>query len=160
MLGFGGGPSFIPLIQEEVVENNGWLTTDEFVEALAIGYTLPGPIATKLAAYVGWKISGTTGMVMGVLGTVCPSMFLMILLMTFAIQFKDNPKMQGVLRGIKPAIVAMLAWTVWEIAPKSIHDIPQILVCVVTFIALVLWSMHPAWAIIVAGVVGLIFFSN
>lgn len=156
LLGFGGGPSFIPLIQEEVVEVNGWLTDEEFIDTLAIGNTLPGPIATKMAAFTGWKIAGPMGAIMGVLGTVGPSMILMIILMTFLSQLKDNPKMQGLLRGIRPAVVALLAWTAWSIAPKSIKNIPQAILAIVTFLAIALLNIHPAIAIIVAGLIGLI----
>lgn len=156
LLGFGGGPAFIPLIQEEVVEVNGWLTTEEFVDALAMGNTLPGPIATKMAAYTGWKIAGPVGAVMGVLGTVGPSMIFMIILMTFLFQFKDDPRMQGVLKGIRPAVVAMLAWTVWEIAPRSIKNVPQVIVMAVTFVAISIFNIHPGLAVIGAGVVGVL----
>ena len=156
LLGFGGGPSFIPLIQEEVVEVNGWLTTEEFVDALAMGNTLPGPIATKMAAYTGWKVAGGVGAAMGVLGTVGPSMILMILLMTFLLQFKDDPRMQGVLKGIRPAVVAMLAWTVWEIAPNSIKNVPQALVMAATFLAMSIFNVHPGVAVIGAAIIGIL----
>ena len=54
---YGGGPSMIPLVQEEVVDVNGWMTIEEFTDALAMGYALPGPIATKMAAYIGYKVA-------------------------------------------------------------------------------------------------------
>ncbi len=157
LLGFGGGPAFIPLIQEEVVEVNGWLTTEEFVDTLAMGNTLPGPIATKMAAYTGWKIAGTPGAILAVTGTVGPSMILMIMLVTFAYGLKDAPRMQGLLRGIRPAVVALLAWTAWDIAPKTIKSVPQAVVAVVTFLAIILFNIHPALAIILAAVVGVLF---
>lgn len=155
LLGFGGGPAFIPLIQEEVVEVNGWLTTEEFIDTLAIGNTLPGPIATKMAAYTGWKIGGPIGAIMAVLGTVGPSMILMIILMVSLNQLKDDPRVQGVLQGIRPAVVALLAWTAWSIAPKSIKNVPQAILAVATFIAIAAFNIHPAIAIIVAGLIGL-----
>ncbi len=53
IFGFGGGPSMIPLVQHEVVDRHHWLTNQEFVDAMAMGYALPGPIATKMSGYVG-----------------------------------------------------------------------------------------------------------
>ena len=61
LFGFGGGPSMIPLIQEEVVDAQAWLTQDEFVDAFAFGNSLPGPIATKIAGYVGYQVAGVGG---------------------------------------------------------------------------------------------------
>jgi chromate transporter len=158
VLGFGGGPAFIPLIQEEVVDVNGWLTTEEFVDTLAIGNTLPGPIATKMAAYTGWKIAGVPGASLAVLGTVGPSMILMILLITFANNLQDNPRMQGVLKAIRPAVVALLAWTVWDIAPKAIKETSQGVLAVATFAVIIMFNVHPGLAIVGAAVIGFLFF--
>jgi len=159
VLGFGGGPSFIPLIQEEVVANRGWLTDEEFVDTLAMSNTLPGPITTKIAAYTGWKIAGAPGVIMGLLGLVGPSMILIILFATFIFGLKDQPRMRGVLSGIRPAVVALLAWTVWDIAPKAVRNVPQGILMVVTFGAMVLFNIHPGVAIVAAAVVGFLFFA-
>ena len=158
VLGFGGGPAFIPLIQEEVVDVRGWLTTEEFIDTLAMGNTLPGPIATKMAAYTGWKLAGVPGAILAVAGTVGPSMILMILLITYVYSLKDQPRMQGVLRGIRPAVVALLAWTAWDIAPKAVKNVPQGIVALATFAAIILFNIHPALAIIGAAVVGFLWF--
>ncbi len=61
ILGYGGGPSVIPLIRHDAVTRYGWLTDDEFGETLAIANALPGPIATKMAAYLGYKLKGSGG---------------------------------------------------------------------------------------------------
>lgn len=159
ILGFGGGPSFIPLIQEEVVAKRGWLTDEEFVDTLAMSNTLPGPITTKIAAYTGWKIAGVPGVVLGLLGLVGPSMILIILFISFVFGLKDQPRMQGVLRGIRPAVVALLAWTVWDIAPKAVKTMPQGILVIVTFVAMVLFNIHPGVAIVVAALVGFLFFA-
>ncbi|RKJ34138.1 chromate transporter, partial [Butyricicoccus sp. 1XD8-22] len=63
ILGYGGGPATIPLIEHEVVENYGWMTTSEFSEVLALGNSLPGPIATKMAGFIGYEVGGVLGVV-------------------------------------------------------------------------------------------------
>jgi len=110
IFGYGGGPSMIPLIQEEVVDVNHWLTTEEFVDALAIGNALPGPIAVKMSAYVGYKMAGLLGAFTGLLGMIAPSTMLMLILAALFLHYKDHPKVQGTLKAVRPAVVALLAW--------------------------------------------------
>src|SRR5690606_17857743 len=73
LFGYGGGPGSIPLIKREVVDIYHWMTDEQFAEALAFGNALPGPIATKLATYVGFHVAGTPGAVAGVAGIVLPT---------------------------------------------------------------------------------------
>lgn len=61
VLGYGGGPASIPLMQEEIVNHYGWLTNEQFADVLAVGNALPGPIATKIAAFVGYEVAGWIG---------------------------------------------------------------------------------------------------
>jgi len=74
ILGYGGGPATIPLLEYEVVHRYGWFTTQEFSEMVALGNGLPGPIATKLAAHIGFEKAGVLGAITGLFGTVAPSL--------------------------------------------------------------------------------------
>ena len=78
MLGFGGGPSSIPLVHQEVVKKYEWMTDDEFGDTLALANTLPGPIATKMAGYIGYRVAGIWGYLMLLLASVIPTVVLMI----------------------------------------------------------------------------------
>lgn len=80
IVGYGGGPASIPLVQNEVVNRYGWLTVSEFSEVLALGNALPGPIATKMAGYIGYQQGGILGSIVGIFATVAPSLILMIVL--------------------------------------------------------------------------------
>ncbi len=92
ILGYGGGPASIPLIEHEVVKNYEFLTTTEFGEILALGNALPGPIATKLAGYIGYHVAGTPGAIVALIATIVPSLVAMILLLGLIMKFKDSPK--------------------------------------------------------------------
>jgi len=89
MLGFGGGPAAIPLVQKEVVDTYKWMDADEFSDILALGNALPGPIATKLAGYIGFRVGGFWGMLNGVLATIVPTIILMIVLLASLNAFRD-----------------------------------------------------------------------
>jgi len=95
IFGYGGGPSMIPLIQEEVVDRQRWLAIEEFIDALAMGNALPGPIAIKMPAYVGFKIAGLPGAIAGVIGMMLPCFVLMLVLATFFLRYKDMPQVQA-----------------------------------------------------------------
>ena len=79
ILGYGGGPTTIPLVQKEVVERFKWMNNEEFGDVLAIGNTLPGPIATKMAGYIGFRIGGILGMINAIFSTILPTIILMII---------------------------------------------------------------------------------
>ncbi|MBU5195311.1 chromate transporter, partial [Vibrio cholerae] len=83
ILGYGGGPSSIPLVKKEVVDKYKWMTDDEFSDVLALGNALPGPIATKMAGYIGWQVKGVFGMINAIIASVVPTILLMIVLLTF-----------------------------------------------------------------------------
>jgi len=108
ILGYGGGPSIVPLIQHEVVAVYGWFTPAEFTEIFAMGNALPGPIAPKLAAYIGFNQAGVLGAVIGVIATVAPSAILMVILMGLLKRHKDSPRVQRLTRYIRPTIAVLI----------------------------------------------------
>lgn len=81
MLRYGGGPSSIPLVRAEVVTKYRWMTDEEFAEILAIANALPGPIATKMASYIGYEQAGILGAAVAVFASVAPSLILLMALL-------------------------------------------------------------------------------
>ena len=153
---YGGGPSMIPLIQEEVVEVHGWMSIEEFTDALAMGYALPGPIATKMAGYVGYKIANLPGLLAALLGTVLPSLLMMMALAALFWSYKDSPYVQATLTAVRPAVVGLLFVVVWQMFPKSVTSWHTGLIAAVTFAAIILLNVHPALAIVVSAVIGVV----
>ncbi len=165
LFGFGGGPSMIPLIQEEVVEVQKWLTQDEFLDAFAFGNSLPGPIATKMAGYVGFKVAGWPGAAAGLLAVSVPTVLAMIALGSLYLKYRDTTWMTAFLKGVRPVVIALLALVVWEFAPRALGTPPQWLanwglwlLAVGSLVAAIRFGIHPALLIVVGGVVGLTFF--
>ncbi len=108
ILGYGGGPAIIPLIQTEVVENYKWMTTQEFNEALAMANALPGPIATKMAGYIGFQEGGYIGSFVAVFAAVAPSLILMLTLMGILYKFRTSPQVKRMTLYVKPTIAVLL----------------------------------------------------
>ena len=117
LLAWGGGPSMIPLMQQEVLAQN-WLTAEEFIDALALGNALPGPIATKMSIYVGYRQAGLLGALAGVSGTIAPSGVLMLILALFFLALKDSPAIQSALQAVRPAVIGLLVWTAYDLGDK------------------------------------------
>lgn len=153
LFGFGGGPSMIPLMQAECVRS-GWVTEEQFLEGLAAGNALPGPIATKMALYVGWHQAGLGGAAAAFAGVLTPSTVLMGVLGAFLLKNREHPWVAAALRGVKPAIVGMLAWVAWDLAPSGIQGWAGVLIAVAAFAVLVL-RVHPLFVIVGAAAVGI-----
>ena len=156
VLGYGGGPAMIPLIQEEVVEGHTWMTDEEFVDTLAMGNTLPGPIATKMSMFVGYKVGGWVGAILGLVGLLWPSSVLMMVLGIAFLRFKDMPFAQAMLTAVRPVVVALLAYTAYSVLPASVKNWHTGLIAVVAFVAVAFFNVHPALTILIAAILGLI----
>jgi chromate transporter len=162
ILGYGGGPPSIPLIENEVVGRYGWLTVNEFSEVLALGNALPGPIATKMAGYIGYQQGGVLGAFIGIFATVAPSLILMIALLQLLYKFKDSPKVKRMTNYIRPAIAVLLGIMTVDFFFTSYHGAgtwQTLLVAVLSFLLMEKWKIHPAYVITVSLVYGAVFLS-
>ncbi|RAK20415.1 chromate transporter [Anoxybacillus vitaminiphilus] len=160
ILGYGGGPSSIPLIENEVVDRYGWLTVNEFSEVLALGNALPGPIATKMAGYIGYQQGGVLGAFIGIFATVAPSLILMIALLQLLYKFKDSPQVKRMTNYIRPTIAVLLGGMTVDFFSASYHDVgtwQTLLLAVLSFLLMEKWKIHPAYVITLSLVYGALF---
>lgn len=151
ILGFGGGPSVIPLIRYEAVSRYHWLSDDEFGEILAIANALPGPIATKMAAYLGYKQKGVLGACTGVLAHILPTCLAMILLLAAVNVLSYSKAVTGMISAVMPVIAVMLGLMAYEFAEKAVKGLGKWLGCfcfLISFLLLQVISIHPAIVII------------
>ena len=119
MLGFGGGPSAIPLFHAEAVKKYKWMSEDEFGDTLALGNTMPGPIATKMAGYIGYRVGGFIGSIVALVAVVVPTVVLMILLLGALQQFKGLVWVNSMSAAVVPVVGVMLAVMTWDFIKKS-----------------------------------------
>lgn len=160
MLGYGGGPSSIPLVHTEVVKRNHWMTDDEFSDILALGNSLPGPIITKMAGYIGYRIGGVIGLFNATLATVIPTVLIMITLMGFLSRYQDSPIIKGMTQAVAPVVGVMLFSLTYSFLTKSGADLGWVATIVIGLVSLVLYqfmNIHPAFvigALLVYGLLG------
>jgi chromate transporter len=153
ILGYGGGPASIPLVENEVVNTYHWVGVDEFSRILALANSLPGPIATKMAGYIGFMEGGTLGSLIGLFATVAPSMILMIVLLKILYKFKDSPKVKRLTLLIRPTIAVLLGVMTIHFFRTSVNHsgwIQAFALVVVSAFLLERLRIHPAFVIVAA----------
>ena len=159
ILSYGGGPASIPLMQQEIVERYKWFTSEQFADALAIGNTLPGPIAPKMGAYIGYNVAGVLGAVTAILATVAPTAIIIVALAKFLLAYKDSPRLQGMLKVAKPIVVVLLLQTAIEMmTKKSYPNWTAYAVSTVALGAVMLLKIHPALVILAGLGMGFVFY--
>lgn len=163
IVGYGRGPASIPLVENEVVDRFGWMTVAEFSEMLAMANALPGPIATKMAGFIGFQQAGILGAIVGVFATVAPSLILMILLLSLLSKFKNSPRVKTMTNLIRPAIGVLLGIMAFQFFQTS-YDASGWLqtgfLIIVSFILLEKMKVHPAFVILGSLAYGAIFLGS
>ncbi|MFS8652416.1 MAG: chromate transporter [Caldibacillus sp.] len=160
ILGYGGGPATIPLVENEVVGTYGWLTHQEFSEMLAFANTLPGPIATKMAGYIGYEIGGLPGLVIALFATIAPTLVIMIVLLSWLLKYKESPKVIRMSNYVRPAVAVLLGVLAYNFFFDSFVQIGStqtIFIGAVSLLLLEKWKVHPVYVVMGAIVYGALF---
>ena len=187
LFGFGGGYAMLSMIQGEVVTKYAWLTTADFTDIVAISQMTPGPIGINSATYVGYTAIVNAGFnpILGILGSsiatlavVLPSFILMFLISKFFLRFQNHPAVEAVFKGLRPAIVGLLAAAALLLMNSEnfgqFSNLPlsnmkvflqanyqiiiSIIIFLITFIATRRFKVSPILMIILCGVDGFILF--
>ncbi|WP_280771764.1 chromate transporter [Salipaludibacillus daqingensis] len=147
ILGYGGGPSSIPLVQQEAVVTYKWMNDEEFSDVLALGNTLPGPIITKMAGYIGYHVSGIPGLLVAIGASVIPTVFLMVILVSLLSTFREVSWINGMTEAVAPVVGVMLftlAYSFYRQSTKSLGWKSAVIISVVSIITFVIFDLHPA----------------
>lgn len=147
-LGFGGGPAVVPLIQAEAVDRYHWMDNEEFANALAVGNVLPGPIATKMAGYIGYRVAGWLGAITALIGTILPTVLVVIFLGSIIINYSDSPAVEAMLKAVRPVVVILIAQTAYDMGKKSFPTKSTWVIGLITVVLIYLLPVHPAFIIV------------
>ncbi len=153
----GGGYAMLPLIEHEIIDKKKWIGSEDFLNALAIAQSLPGPIAVNTATFVGYRLRGVSGCLAGVLGTVMPSFLCMIVIAAFFRGIKDNATVAAVFTGIRPAVAALVAASAWSLGVKA--KLTPFTLCLAVLAAACVWlgRISPAWVVLAIAFAGAMF---
>jgi len=152
ILGFGGGPSVIPIIRHEAVVKYQWINDDEFGETLAIANALPGPIATKMSAYLGYRLKGVSGAIVSTVAHILPTCLAMVALVTLVSVLSSSQIIQNMIGAVTPVIAVLLGIMAYEFGQKTLKGFGMIFgiaLFLVAFIGLQVLSIHPGIIVII-----------
>ena len=138
----------LPLIQREVVERKKWISEEEFLNMIALAQAAPGLIAVNSAIFIGWRIGGWKGVCGAVLGAVLPSFLIILTIAILFREWKDLPAVEAVFKGVRPAVVALIAAPLFKLAKSA--KISWITAIIPIAAALLIWLGHvnPVWVIL------------
>ena len=171
LFSIGGGYAAMPLIQRQVVELHSWLTMEQFADIITIAEMTPGPVAVNSATFVGIQIAGIPGARVATAGCVLPSCVIVTLLAYFYYKYKKLTYVQGILSGLRPAVVAMIASAGISLIVLSFFDgagisaglaglqpIP-VAIFIIALAVLRIWKPSPIYVMLGAGAAGAALYS-
>ena len=163
LFSFGGGYAAMPLIQGQVVTLHGWLTMSEFTDLITISQMTPGPIAVNSATFVGLKIAGIPGAIVATAGCILPSCIIVTILAKLYLKYRTMDLLQGVLKSLRPAVVAMIAsagililknafWGSGETISLTGTEWSIVVIYGISVLLLRKTKLNPVWVMVLAGV--------
>lgn len=160
-VGFGGGWAILPLIEREIVQDAGWLTESEYLNLVAIAGSTPGPIAVNAATYVGLRLGGPLGAVIATSAVILPPFIIISLVVYFVTGLFSNPIVQGVLNGLKAAVIGLIAIALYTTAKQTTVSLAGLVQVGVLFamtaaviVMIAKYHVHPLIALLIAAFAG------
>lgn len=150
----GGGYAMVPLIENEIVTKRKWIAQEDFIDLLAISQSSPGILAVNISIFIGYKLRGIRGSIVTALGTILPSFIIILAIALFFHSFKDNPIVERIFKGIRPAVVALIAAPTFTMGRSAKINRYNLWIPVVSALLIWLLGFSPIWIIIAAGVGG------
>ena len=157
MFTLGGGYAMIPIIEEEVVNRHRWVDKEEMLDLIAIAQSCPGVFAINISIFVGYKLRKVRGAIATALGTALPSFLIILAIAMFFHQFEDNRYIAAMFRGIRPAVVALIAVPTFNLGKSAQLNRFTVWIPVVSALLIWLLGVSPIWIIIAAGLGGYIY---
>lgn len=153
----GGGYAMLPLIEHEVVDKNLWLSKEDFLDVVAVAQSLPGIFAVNISIFIGYKLRKLKGSIVCALATILPSFLIILLIAMFFSQYKDNPVIAKLFKGIRPTIVALIAVPVFSSAKAAKITFKTAIIPILSVVLISFLNVSPVFVILIAGLAGVLY---
>lgn len=153
----GGGYAMIPIMEREFVDKHQWMDRQEFMDIMVVAQTTPGIFAIDMASHIGYKLRGVWGGIVGALGIALPSIIAIMVIAMFFQNFKDNEYVAKFFRGVRPAVVALIAAPCFKMAKTANITWRTVWIPVVCAALIWLLGVSPIYIIIAAGLAGYLY---
>ena len=157
MFTIGGGYAMIPLIEKEVVDHHKWLTKEELLDLMAIAQSCPGVFAINISIFIGYKLRRVKGAITTCIATALPSFLIILATAIFFKQFKDNAYVEAIFKGIRPAVVALIAVPTFNLAKSAKIGWTNCWIPIACALAIWALGVSPIYIIIIAGIAGYLY---
>ncbi len=154
LVAFGGGFVMVPLLQADVVERYGWLTHQQFLDAVALGQMTPGPVLVTVT-FIGYRLSGLVGAVVATVAIFLPSFVLTLGASHSLDRLQKCARLQGFLWGVKTAVVGLIFGAAVSLAPAGLQEPPQYGLVVLALVVLLTRKVEAGLVVIACGLLGL-----
>ena len=153
----GGGYAMIPLMQRELVTRHGWLSDEDFMDEVALSQAMPGVFAVNMASMTGYRLRGVRGAIVATVGNVLMPIVFILALAVFFRTFRDNPVVERIFMGLRPAVVALVAAPVFTMARSAKVTWSNVWIPVVSALLIWLFGVSPIVVVLVAALLGYIY---
>ncbi|MBQ8423231.1 MAG: chromate transporter [Coprobacter sp.] len=147
----GGGYAMVPIIEEALVDKKGWISRDDFVDTLALSQSASGILAVNISIVTGYRIAALPGAISAALGTVMPSFLIILIIAMFFTRFSENAVVERIFKGIRPAVVALIAAPVFRLGKSAKVNLRNLWIPVVAALLIWLLDFSPIWIVLIAG---------
>ena len=151
----GGGYAMIPIMEQEFVDKNHWMDRQEFIDIMVVAQTTPGIFSIDMASHIGYKLRGVWGGIVGALGIALPSIIAILLIAMFFHRFMDVLWVAAMFRGIRPAVVALIAVPTFNLAKSAKITLSTCWIPILCALLIWLMGVNPIYVIIAAAACGL-----
>lgn len=155
---FGGGYAVLSLIQKEVIESSRWISPKDFIDIVAIAEMTPGPIAVNSSTFVGYKVGALAGSAIATFAVVLVPITITLLVSVYYNKFRHLKQVNWIIRGIRPAVMGLIAAACIKIGKTSIVDVKGTIIALLVFIGVYKLKINPILTILISGVLGVIFY--
>lgn len=153
----GGGYAMIPIIEEDVVNNNKWINREEFLDLIAVAQSCPGVFAINISTFIGYKLNKVPGALCAAFGAALPSFLMILCIAMFFQQFQDVAWVAACFNGIRPAVVALIAAPTFKLAKSAKIGWSNFWIPVASALLIWLLGVNPVFIIIAAGIGGYVY---
>lgn len=151
---FGGGFAMLPLIEKEVVEKHGWAGREEILDIFALAQSVPGAIGVNTAVFIGYRLYGVLGALVALLGVVTPSIVIILIIAHFFVQFQSNIYFIKAFKGVKAAVIGLIAAATVQIGKSAILDRFGLLIAVLALALSISGVIPVVWVMVLGGFAG------
>jgi len=157
MVAFGGGYAMIPILQWDLVDHLGWLTLQQFLDGILLGFVTPGPIIIT-ATFVGYWVKGLLGAIVATVAIFLPPILIIIFLTPFYQRIKEAKLMRPVIQGILAALVGMLVLVTLQMGVVTLTDLKSLALMAAASLALIVFKVNLLWIVVAAACLSLFLF--